>query len=235
MKNVEDYIYYKGIPNTSALGIPEGYKELKENDIIQEDDLAFRKTTQNWMEESSLGKGTDATGQTYIHGSHYLTVRKIGEKLPIKEKELIKDKESSKEIGWKFFRRGNDPYLVASNEKGGFLFYKTSKSHFNSIRSDYSIKNCFRNNYKEIANIEDALKLIDAKFRHRIYEILDIKRELVEITEKQKQTIINLFKKSRAFNGDSALEVKGKNIDICYQLANQGILKTINNKFYLEN
>jgi hypothetical protein len=59
------------------------------------------------------------------------------------------------------------------------------------------------------------------------------KIEKINYTEQQKSFVLKKLNKERAFNGDSAIKVKGAQLSLFSSLAQDGIIETINeNRFY---
>jgi hypothetical protein len=203
--------------------IPDNYKELKAGDIIYEDDLAFNEYSHiGWIKEIDLGANADV-GATYKPGAHFLTIREIG-----------KERTKSENL-WSFYRLNGNPPLLVSSPKGGFIFCKNGSVYSGpKINTAYTADYCKKSGLKPVANIKEALKLINPDAKNKIYEILNIEREKIEVSDKDINNLVNFLKEKRAFNGDSALKMEEKKIDICYELTERGIIKSIGERFYID-
>src|SRR5579864_228693 len=188
------------------------YRLLKGGEIILPGDIT--QINGNHYVERTENSGM---GQPFSPYNHVTTYRKI-------------KTENSTQPNIIFFNYQN-PQLPfwASTKNWGHLFYSDGASHSGAV-SGWCISAL--KGYPEIPQKEafNMLKSKDAK--RKVAKILGIELYLdIPITDQQKEAIINKLQKSRAFNEDSAMEMK--EIEICEQLAENKVIQSYENRFYL--
>jgi hypothetical protein len=202
--------------------IPPNYIELNVGDIIKQDDLVF-SNLKGWHKRQS--------DSDYI-GTYYNP--KVGQNRTFRKKNIMT-------IKFNFFvpkisnTWGGRLSLCASDNKGGHYFFTDGTYHcFDENSSSESLRRIAKggSDYNEI-NLWEIKKRFNPLQFKLICNKLGISLEKLEITDDKRKNLIEKLKESRAFNQDSALKIENEE-DLYYQLAEEGIIKQENDRFYVE-
>ncbi len=148
---------------------------------------------------------------------------------------LIDEKEEKKEKNkYRFFIDKNDSVIFACTDRGGYGIIIGNRKRLPQYDKGNTINQLLtlKSHYREIEQ-NDLKQYFSPDEIRKISMELKISVEKIEITELQKNDIIQILKSSRAFNEDSAMEMTDKQ-SLCYQLAEEGILNAENDRFYIK-
>lgn len=209
-----------GIRENANVSIPNGFRELDNGEEMQESDMYFDAYSGLWK-----GRENSGDGYGYRKNVYYTTIRKIEE-----AKQMIKRKKCE----YRFFLDTNKTVIFACTIHGGYYF----SLHTKIISNEFTKSNTtgvllsLSYHYSEIY-LEDLNQYFNKEKLNQIYRTLKIPMEKINITEEQKQEIVQILQSSRAFNEDSAMQIEGKE-DLCYQLADEGTLNSHENRFFIQ-
>lgn len=200
---------------------PEGYRELKIGEIINADDLAYSPYGDEF---SKREKGHEYIGTIYNRAGQNETFRKI---------EVNNNKFSF------FIPKGRKTWgtlaICVADKGGGHYFYSDGKYHVYDKYSNKEqlSKDCNIHDYQEISS-KQLKQTFSLDFLSKVCSKLSISLEKMNVSDEEKNEIIQILKNSRAFNQDSAMAIDDGKRDICFQLAEDGAIKEENQRFYVE-
>ena len=202
--------------------IPDGYRELEVGEMIIKGDEYFDfDNSDEWKKRNGYGKPYSPFHKNCHNANHYITIRKL----------KTKTKEEINQLLYKI----NILASSQENYKEIIEFLETQGFNRNWTLTDSDFENGYRCIYVMWGEIGTSKNTrLDNK---EVYSFQKLLIELnlnkkIELTEENKNSIINKIKESKAFNEDSALEMKEEYL-ICNILATQGLIKEYDRRFYV--
>lgn len=202
--------------------IPAGYRELEVEEMMEKGDEYFNfDSTNKWEKRDGYDRPYRPFHKKCENANHYITIRKL----------KTKTKEEINQLLYKI----NILASSQENYKEIIEFLETQGFNRNWTLTDSDFENGYRCIYVMWGEIGTSKNTrLDNK---EVYSFQKLLIELnlnkkIELTEENKNSIINKIKESKAFNEDSALEMKEEYL-ICNILATQGLIKEYDRRFYV--
>lgn len=203
--------------------ISDDFRELEEGEIIKESDVFYDRDNKEWRDRKGFGDGIN------YKKSFYTTIRKIIKNEKIPEATISNNK-------YTFFIDRHENFIYACTEDGGCDF-KIKRERFGAQDKSATIK-VLKSLVESKTYNEISFNKLKQSISNSLFQLicnkLNIRLEKLNIGEEEKNEIVKTLQESRAFNQDSAMDMKDKK-DFCIQLAEEGIIKQEKHRFYVQN